>query len=175
MRSLPQPLRIGALARLAGLSPDTLRHYERLGVLPRASRTTGGFREYPMAATRRVRVVQEALKMGFTLAELAGVFKERTSGRHPCMRVRALAEDKLRALEARMVELRRLHGDLVRTLAAWDARLAASGPGAPAGLLDSLADRDSGSGASSSGARGGAPRAGTEGRARALRGQRRPR
>jgi DNA-binding transcriptional MerR regulator len=175
MRSLPQPLRIGALARAAGLSPDTLRHYERLGVLPPASRTTGGFREYPIDATRRIRVVQEALKMGFTLAELASVFKERASGRHPCMRVRALAEEKLRALEVRIAELDRLRADLVRTLAGWDARLSASTLGRPAGLLDSLADLESGSGAPSSGARGEAPEARTAGRARQLRGHRGPR
>jgi hypothetical protein len=62
----------GDLAKMAGVSPDTIRHYERIGVLPRASRTQSGYRVYPASALERVLVVQRALRIGFTLAELAG-------------------------------------------------------------------------------------------------------
>ena len=67
-------LRSGALAKSAGVSPDTIRHYEKIGVLPRASRTDSGYRVYPAIALERVFVVQRALRIGFTLAELAGFF-----------------------------------------------------------------------------------------------------
>jgi DNA-binding transcriptional MerR regulator len=135
-------LRIGELARASALSPDSIRHYERLGLLPRAARTTGGFREYPEEAVRRVRVIQRSLALGFTLAELAGIFRDRASGRAPCQRVRALAAEKLRALAARVAELEWLRTALAQTLAAWDLRLAGAAAGRPAGLLDCLADLD---------------------------------
>jgi hypothetical protein len=63
-------LRSVALAKATGVSPDTIRHYERIGVLPRASRTEPGYRIYPLSAVERVLVVQRALRIGFTLAEL---------------------------------------------------------------------------------------------------------
>jgi len=90
-----ETLRSGALAKLVGLSPDTLRHYERMGVLPSASRTTAGYRLYPTSAVMRVRVVQNALRIGFTLTELAEVLKARDAGGAPCQRVFQLAQDKL--------------------------------------------------------------------------------
>jgi len=131
-------LRIGELARLAGLSPDSLRHYERLGLLS-ATRTQGRFREYRRDAVQRVRVIQAALAIGFTLAELSGLFAERAAGRPPCRRARALAASKLVELTARIEELCRLQARLRRTLAVWDEQLAGTPAGVPARLLDSLA------------------------------------
>lgn len=135
-------LRIGELARLAGLSPDTLRHYERLGLLS-ATRTPGRFREYGPEALRRVRVIQAALVIGFGLGELAQVFAERAAGRPPCKRVRAMAGDKLEELSRRIEELSRLRAQLAGTLASWDARLANAAnaaSAAPTYLLDSLVE-----------------------------------
>ena len=133
-------LRIGQLAKAAGLSPDTLRHYERLGLLPPAARTSGGFRKYPASSLRRITVIQRALAIGFSLAELAGIFRERAAGRTPCQRVRALAGAKLDRLGAQVVALGRLQSALAGILVAWDARLATTPIGRPAGLLDALAD-----------------------------------
>jgi DNA-binding transcriptional MerR regulator len=132
-------LRIGELARLAGLSPDTLRHYERLGLLS-ATRTPGQFREYGPEALRRVRVIQAALVIGFGLGELSQVFAERAAGRPPCKRVRAMAGEKLEELSRRIEELTRLRAQLAGTLASWDARLASTRGQAPAYLLDSLVE-----------------------------------
>src|SRR6266566_4957615 len=93
-----KPLRSGALAMAAGVSPDTIRHYERIGVLPPALRTEPGYREYPANALERVLVVRRAIGIGFTLAELAEVLKvldlarsgdrddERLLGQQPCER-----------------------------------------------------------------------------------------
>jgi len=66
-----KPLRSGDLAKAAGVSPDTIRHYEKIGVLRQATRTESGYRLYPASAVERVLVVQRALRIGFTLAELA--------------------------------------------------------------------------------------------------------
>jgi len=131
-------LRIGELARLTSLSPDTLRHYERLGLLS-AARSPGQFREYGRDAVQRVRVIQAALAIGLTLAELSGLLAERATGRPPCRRARALAAAKLDALTKRIEELSQLRQHLARTLDVWDAHLAGTPAGVPARLLDSLA------------------------------------
>jgi DNA-binding transcriptional MerR regulator len=89
-------LRSGDLAKAARVSPDTIRHYEQIGVLPRASRTDTGYRVYPASAVERVLVVQRALRIGFTLGELAEVLKARDAGGTPCRRVYHLAQEKLR-------------------------------------------------------------------------------
>lgn len=132
-------LRSGKLAQLAGVSADTLRHYERLGLLPRPRRSANGYREYPLAALERVRLVRRALAVGFTLKELARILKARDRGGAPCREVRALAETKLRAVEAQLRELTGLRDDLRATLKDWDNRLAARGDDERAGLLESLA------------------------------------
>lgn len=66
-----------ALARRLGISPDTLRYYERKGVLPPPPRTANGYRRYPPAAVARVQLIQRALAVGFTLNELARVPRQR--------------------------------------------------------------------------------------------------
>jgi len=133
-------LRIGQVAQASGLSPDSLRHYERIGLLPRPDRSSGGFREYPESTVERVKVVQRSLDIGFTLAELASIFRERAAGRAPCRRARALAAARLEALEAEITDLNRLRRALQRTLAAWDARLEGVDADRAAGLLESLAE-----------------------------------
>jgi DNA-binding transcriptional MerR regulator len=132
-------LRIGELARQTGLSTDTLRHYERLHLLPVLERTTGGFREYPPDAIRRVQVIQQALALGFSLEELTQFFIERAAGRHPCRAVRRLAQLKLDALEERIHAMQAARDALHVLLRDWDRRLERSSE-QPARLLDSLAD-----------------------------------
>jgi DNA-binding transcriptional MerR regulator len=133
-------LRIGALARACALSPDSLRHYERLGLLPTLPRTRGGFRQYPAVALRRIRVIQAALAIGFTLDELRQIFRERAAGRAPCARVLDLAEHKLAELEAELLRLAQLRDALRGVIRDWRTRKQSAPPGQPAGLLDALAD-----------------------------------
>jgi len=132
------PLRIGALAKLAGLSPDTLRHYERVGVLPAAHRSPSGYRQFPPEALARVRLVQRALTCDFTLAELARVLSLRDRGEAPCRRVRALAEGKLLRMEREIARLAERRAALRRTLGDWDRRLAQGPRGRPVHLLDHI-------------------------------------
>src|ERR1039458_5579184 len=67
----------GELARLSGVSTDTLRHYERVGVLAKPPRTNSGYRRYPASALERVRLVRRAMSVGFSLEELARVQRVR--------------------------------------------------------------------------------------------------
>lgn len=133
-------LRSGALAKSAGVSPDTIRHYERIGVLPRASRTDSGYRVYPASALERVLVVQRALRIGFSLAELAEVLKARDAGETPCRRVYQLAQDKLKGIEADIETLKRTRRYVKRVLCDWEQRIENAGSGEKSYLLYSLID-----------------------------------
>lgn len=133
-------MRIGALAATAGVSPDTIRHYERQGLLPRAERTASGYREFAREAVERLRTVRAALAVGFTIRELSQILGERQRGGAPCRKVRALAEGKLEAILRQERELRALRRALIALLADWDTRLAAKPDGQPAHLLDRLGE-----------------------------------
>lgn len=131
--------RSGELARTTGVSVDTIRHYERIGVLPKAARTQSGYRVYPATAANRVLTVQRALRIGFTLAELADIFKTRDSGGTPCRRVYELAQTKLTAIENEISALTLTRRQIAKILADWRTRIKKSG-GEKAHLLQSLTD-----------------------------------
>ncbi|MDT7602647.1 MAG: hypothetical protein QOF61_644 [Acidobacteriota bacterium] len=132
-------LRAGELAREAGVSTDTLHHYERKGVLARPRRSANGYREYPTDALARVRLVRRALAIGFTLDELAQILRARDRGVAPCREVRELAASKLASVEERLRELISVRAELRAVVTEWDARLAKTPTGARANLLESLA------------------------------------
>ena len=137
-------LRSGELARFAGVSPDTLRHYGRKGLLARPRRSANGYREYPASALDRVHLVRRALGVGFTLDELARILVVRDRGGAPCQQVRALAGKKLAEVETRLAELTALRGELQVLLKNWDALLAKNPLPERAGLLESLVAGGSG-------------------------------
>lgn len=126
------------LARAAGVSTDTLRHYERLGLLRDTTRTASGYRRYPSGTIERVQVIQRALAMGFSLKELAEAFGQRERGGVPCQRVRALVGERLAALEHRLRDLAALRDQMRGLIQEWDVRLAATPKGQRARLLDML-------------------------------------
>ena len=128
----------GKLADLAGVSRDTLRHYERKGVLPRALRGQNGYRQYPPEALQRVQLIRRALSVGFTLDELARVLRVRDAGGAPCEEVRRLATQKLLDVQDQLRELTELRDDLQKTLSDWDVRLARRARGQRANLLEAL-------------------------------------
>ena len=133
-----RPLYSGQLARLAGVSTDTLRYYERRHLLPDAPRSASGYRLFPPDALVRVRLIRGALSIGFSVRELAAIFGERDRGGAPCKRVRALAAEKLVALEARLRDLQSWRRELKTTLAGWDRLLRKTPRGQRAGLLEAF-------------------------------------
>src|SRR5258708_32535736 len=88
-------LLIGDVAKQTGVSVDTVRHYERKGVIEGVVRDGSGYRRYPAATIDRIRVVRRALGIGFTLDELARIFRQRASGHPPCRQVRDVAARQL--------------------------------------------------------------------------------
>ena len=132
---------IGELAKATGVSTDTLRHYERKGVL-HSQRAGNGYRQYPEDALERVRMVRQGLAIGFTLDELRSIFKVFDRGGAPCQQVRSLAANKLAQIETHLQEVIALRDDLKNALEDWDKRLAKTASGQRAGLLKTLAARN---------------------------------
>ena len=137
-RNSDADLSIGELARLAGVSTDSVRHYERKGVIAAAARGANGYRRYPHSTLARLQLVRRALAVGFTLDELARVLGKRDRGGAPCAEVRKLAADKLAEVELRLADLLALRDELRATLRAWDLRLTKTRNGKPAHLLETL-------------------------------------
>jgi DNA-binding transcriptional MerR regulator len=131
-------LRSGELARRAGVSPDTLRHYERQGLVPRPERSAAGYRLYSPAALDRIRLVRGALSIGFTVRELGEILADRDRGGAPCRRVRGLAVEKLAAVELQLRVLRFWRRELRAALTDWDHRLKNTPEGKRAGLLEAF-------------------------------------
>jgi len=133
-----QCFRAGTLSDAAGVSTDTLRHYERLGLLKKPPRTQGGYRAYPPESLDRVLLIRNALACGFTLKELATVLRVRDGGGSPCRNVASLAREKVNTLSAQIAHLVRLRDSLKRTVDEWDRRLEKTPKHDRAHLLESL-------------------------------------
>jgi len=132
-------LRSGELAKLVGVSADTLRLYERKGLLARPPRAANGYRCYPREAVERVRLIRAALSIGFTIGELGEILGARDRGGAPCAQVRGLAGEKLRNLERHIRELAGLRDELRQVLKQWDRRLKETPSGQRARLLEAIA------------------------------------
>jgi len=129
---------------MTGVSTDSLRHYERMGVLSLPRRTAAGYRQYPAEAADRVRLVRRAMTFGFSLEELSKILTVRDRGGVPCRQVQALAVQKLAELDRRINDLVALRGQLQKTVAQWDSRLNSTPGGQPARLLETLLSPPSG-------------------------------
>jgi DNA-binding transcriptional MerR regulator len=126
------------VADAAGISTDTLRYYERCGVLPKPARTRAGYRRYPASAVARVALIRRSLTIGFSIKQLARVFEERAQGGAPCGKVRAIVGERLARIDEELAALTALKGELSTLLDEWDAKLAVTPPGRPAKLLETL-------------------------------------
>jgi DNA-binding transcriptional MerR regulator len=131
-------LSIGKVAALAGVTPDTIRYYERVGLLTRAARTQAGYRQYTGHVVRRLEVIRNAQKFGFSLAEIAAFLRVRESGGRPCGEVRAAAQRMLNAIDRQIAELVAARRSMKHTLRDWDRKLMDTPPNQPARLLETL-------------------------------------
>jgi len=129
------------VARATGVSTDTLRHYERKGLLPGVTRTAAGYRCYSAATVERVLLIQRALVVGFSLTDLKRVLGVRDRGGAPCQSVRTLVGERLDGLNQRIEELLTLRDELRLLLADWDGRLSKTEQGQRANLLETLGTR----------------------------------
>src|SRR5438034_5502911 len=101
-------MRIGTAAEQAGVNVQTLRYYERRGLLPRPPRRLSGYREFPDDAVRVVRFIKRAQELGFTLDEVEELLRlRRNSGRNR-ERIRSIAERRIRQIDKKLAELERM-------------------------------------------------------------------
>src|SRR5215470_12067734 len=133
------------LARITGVSTDTLRHYERKGLL-KSRRLPNGYREYPHHSVNRVMLIRNALAIGFGLDDLAQILKIRDAGGAPCRKVHAMATARLNELETLLSEITMLRDGLREMLKDWNRRLESTDNYEPARLLESLSIADLGGG-----------------------------
>ena len=114
-----QQLFIGKLAQLSGVKPDTIRFYERSGLLPKPPRSNSSYRLYDSAAVAAVRFIRKAQSLGFSLAEIKRILSMRGRGAERCRCVIAMAEATLSETEKKITELRRFADSLRQNLARW--------------------------------------------------------
>lgn len=127
-------LRIGQVAKAAGVNIETIRYYERCGLLADPGRRESGYRAYPPEAVARVRFIKRGQQLGFTLREIAELLTLRVDDTSACDQVRAQAETKLAEIDARIADLLRIR----HALAMLAAACAHGGPTGECPLLDAL-------------------------------------
>jgi DNA-binding transcriptional MerR regulator len=130
-------LRIGDVARSAGVNVQTLRYYERRGLVVAGFRRHSGQREYDQADVGRVRLIKAAQRLGFTLAEIQEMF-DLSAHRRGTGELRARATAKTEEIDGRIAQLRAMRADLVKVAAADCNSLT----GCSCGLADPLAFAD---------------------------------
>jgi MerR family mercuric resistance operon transcriptional regulator len=123
---MPESLTIGALAKAANVHVETVRYYQRRGLLREPARPLNGIRRYGVADVSRLRFIKHAQQSGFSLDEVRALL--RLSGRPACGASRALAARKLTAIEEKMRILARLRRELRAWVAACDANTGDSCP-----------------------------------------------
>lgn len=107
---------IGQLARRAGVPIDTVRHYERIGLLRPTARLASGYRRYGEAEQKRLRFIRRAKALGFTLEEIEGLLS--LSASRSVAQVRRAASERLADIERRISELAQVRDSLRHLIAA---------------------------------------------------------
>ena len=106
MNELPETLTIGVLAEAAGVNVETIRFYQRKGLMQEPDRPLGGIRRYGEADMARVRFIKSAQRLGFSLDEIADLLKLEDGSQ--CNEAREQAERKLTDVRARLADLKRI-------------------------------------------------------------------
>lgn len=126
-------LPIGALARESGVAIDTIRYYEKIGLLPPPPRSAGGQRLYPPAVAARLGFIRRARALGFSLEDIRGLLRLADGDPAPCAEVAARAGHQREAIRARIAALQAMEAALARLLAS-----CAAGETGPCPLIEAL-------------------------------------
>ncbi len=129
-------MKIGEAAREAGVNLDTIRYYERRGLLPEPPRRPSGYRVFDDDTVRRVRFIKRAQELGFTLNEIRDLMDLRLAPEASCCDVRDKATGKLESIDAKIQQLRSMRKALEGLIMACSGR----GSVEECPILASLAD-----------------------------------
>lgn len=129
-----EALQIGEVASLSGVSVDSVRYYEKLKLLPKAARSSGGYRIFPAETVDRIKFIKQAQEMGFTLQEIQQLFTaDRTS--NGCLSVHSLLVKKLSELEEKTRQMKSFKTVLNRHLRSCESELQSHGKEATCPVL----------------------------------------
>jgi MerR family transcriptional regulator, copper efflux regulator len=137
MKAAIGSMTVGALAKQAGVKIDTIRYYERRGLLPKPPRTDSGYRTFTPSSLERLRFIRQAQALGFTLAEVNQLLALRVRPGTTCTEVRKRAEAKISDIELRIQSLHRMK----RALHQLVSSCAAAGAASECSLLANLSKR----------------------------------
>ncbi|MBZ0252568.1 MAG: heavy metal-responsive transcriptional regulator, partial [Candidatus Methylomirabilis sp.] len=126
------------VARESRVNVETVRFYERKGLVARPAREGGGFRKYPREVVRRIRFIRSGKALGFTLKEIEELLALRVSGATRCEDVRRRAEKKIRTIDEKLRELERMKRALEGLTAACRGKRKTSA----CPILDALGERE---------------------------------
>jgi DNA-binding transcriptional MerR regulator len=112
-------LKVGAIAKAAGVGVQTLHFYERSGLLPKPKRSAANYRLYAPEAVRRVRFIKKAQALGLTLEETKQILDLKDHGRAPCRKVAELGEKHLQEIDGRLAQLRAYRRALAQAVSGW--------------------------------------------------------
>lgn len=114
--SAPAGLLVAELASAAGVGPDTIRYYERAGLLEPPPRTAGGYRRFPPRTVERLRFIQGCQRLGLRLRDIADLLSIRDTGVCPCEPAETLLRRRLAEVDTELARLTTLRADLGRML-----------------------------------------------------------
>ena len=118
-RVYPSFVQIGKLATSTGVTVQTIRFYERQGILPEPQRKESGYRVYSDADIRRLRFIRQAKSLGFSLDEIRDILRMRERGHCPCKDVIGIAERHLQGLNRQIEHLTKFRYELERAVRSW--------------------------------------------------------
>jgi MerR family transcriptional regulator, copper efflux regulator len=129
-----KPLTIGHLAKEAGINLETVRYYERQGLVPKPPRSASGYRMFPADTARRLRFIRRAQELGFTLREIRELLSLRVSPRTTSAEIRERAKAKIADIQSKIKSLEAMKN----TLRKLTNSCAGCGPIAECPILESL-------------------------------------
>lgn len=129
-----KPLTIGQVAREAGVGVETVRFYERKGLIEEPNRRASGYRQYGEAIVNRLRFIREAKELGFTLNEIKELLSLKVDPSSSCADVKVRAETKIADIEEKIRTLQRMK----RALAKLTKACSGDGPTSECAILESL-------------------------------------
>lgn len=131
-------LKVGEVAKRAAVNLQTIRYYERQGLLPRPPRTASNYRVYSQDAVRRVRFIKRAQELGFALRDIKELLSLRAAPRTCCADVRRQAQAKLRGIDEKIGTLQRMRRALTKLIGECSGR----GPVTACPILEALDSED---------------------------------